>query len=325
MRKIGIILLSFIFVIISYFTLHSAKNTLRAGGELPKSLSQQQGKQRIVLITKEMDTPFWDKVSAGALDEAKKHGVSLEVWGSYGNNREDFIKKFEIAIHSKVDGIIIQGLDTEEFINLTKVKAAFYGIPVIYVANDVDLKKSLRKTYIGSDQYLAGKMIADQLVFDMGVRGEVVLLCDDQDEYYQQQRINGILEMFKNYPEIKIFVTKTQNTEEQVIATTSDALNKFPGADGFIAVNANMAGTMIEEIDRRSQVDPYYIYTFDDGPESLTLYKNGKLDGILEQSPIEMGRLSVEHLVECLNNPLQSLDMNGYLTEVSLTKAVKLQ
>lgn len=322
LRKTGIVLLSILFVIISYFTLLSAKNALHAGGEMPKPSTQQQEKQRIVLITKELDTPFWDKVSSGALAEAKKHGASLEIWGSYGNNHEDFIKKFEIAIHSKVDGIIIQGLDTEEFINLTKVKAAFYEIPVIYITNDVNLNKSLRKTYVGSDQYLAGKMIANQLVSDMGVRGEVVLLCENKEEYYQQQRIEGMIEVFNSYPEIQILIAKTENTDEQVISTTSDALNQLPGADGFIAVNAYMAGSMIEEISRRSQVDPYFIYTFDDGPESLALFETGKLDGILEQSPKEIGRLSVEHLVECLNNPMQSLDMNGYLTEIRLLRAV---
>ena len=39
--------------------------------------------------------------------------------------------------------------------------------------------------------------------------------------------------------------------------------------DAFIAVNANIVGAMIQEIGRRSQVEPYHIYTFDDGPESL--------------------------------------------------------
>ena len=84
-----------------------------------------------MLITQELDTPFWNKVGQGALKQAKEENVQLEVWGSYGNNRDDFLKKMEIAIHSKVNGIIVQGLDNEEFKELTKVKAAFYGIPVI--------------------------------------------------------------------------------------------------------------------------------------------------------------------------------------------------
>lgn len=322
MRKTGIILLSIIFATISYFTLLSAKNALRAGGELPKSSSQQLVKQRLVLITKELDTPFWDKVSFGAKDEAKKRGASLEVWGSYGNNREDFIKTFEIAIHSKVDGIIIQGFDDDEFINLTKIKAAFYGIPVIYVANDVNMEESFRKTYVGSNQYMAGITLATQLVSDIGHKGEVVLLCDNEEGYSQQQRLNGLMDVLKQYPDIQTLIAKTENKEEKVTATTSDSLNKLPGADGFIAVNAYMAGAMVEEIGRRSQVESYFIYSFDDGPETLSLLKKGKLDGIIEQSPEEMGRLSVEHLIDSLNDPFKTLEMNGYFTEFRLAKAV---
>ncbi|MEW8985994.1 MAG: substrate-binding domain-containing protein [Bacillus sp. (in: firmicutes)] len=298
MRKIGIIIFSIILVILGYFTINSAKNAFRARGEFPKSYAQQQVKHRLVLITKELDTPFWDKVKAGALELAKESDASLEVWGSYGNNREDFIKKFEIAIHSKVDGIIIQGLD------------------------DVNLEKSLRKTYVGSDQYLAGKLIANQLISDMGKSGEVVLLCDNKDEYYQQQRLHGMLEILNTFPEIQIQIAKTQNTEERVTATTSDTLNKLPGVDAFIAVNANMAGDMIKEIGKRSQVDPYFIYSFDDGSESLSLFKEGKLDGMIEQSPKEMGKLSVMYMMQSLNNPTLTLDMNGYLTDIRLTKAV---
>ncbi len=132
-------------------------------------------KYRLVLITQELDTLFWDKAGIAAKEQARKDGASLEVWGSYGKNQEDFLKKLEIAIQSKVDGIIVQGLDTPEFKDLVKVKAAFYGIPIITVANDVPKAESLRKTYVGSDQYLAGQLIAEQLIDDMGHEGKVIL------------------------------------------------------------------------------------------------------------------------------------------------------
>jgi ribose transport system substrate-binding protein len=289
---------------------------------LPRPSVQKKTTFRLVLITQELETPFWDKVSAGALKQAKKNEASLEIWGSYGNNQEDFLKKIEIAIHSKVDGIIVQGLDTDEFKNLTKIKAAFYGIPIVTVANDVPMEESLRKTYIGSDQYLAGKMIASQLLSDMGSNGNVILLCDTNLEYYQEQRINGIQDVLKDYPNVQTTIVGTAHTREQVIATTQDTLNRFPDVDAFIAVNANMAGAMIQEIGRRSQVEPYYIYSFDDGPESHTLLNQGKLDGIIEQSPEKMGEYSVGIMVKSLRNKTVTLDMDGYITDIHMLKAM---
>jgi ribose transport system substrate-binding protein len=319
LRKTGIIVLIFVFILLSYFTIESAIKVFRSDWHLPK-ITQQEVVYRLVLITQDVETPFWDKVASGALKQAEENGASLEVWGSYGNNTEDFLKKMEIAIHSKVDGIIIQGLDTEEFKQLTKIKASFYGIPIITVANDVPMSESLRRTYIGSDQYKAGELIAKQLVSDMGKIGKVVLMYDRQQEFYQTQRLNGIKDVLKDYPEVQIMFAETADSREQTIATTQDVLNRLPEVDAFIAVSADVVGAMIQEISRRYQVEPYYIYSFDDGPDSLSLLEEGKLDGIIKQSPKEMGEKSVQLLLEWLNGETVPLKSEGYFTEIDILK-----
>lgn len=318
MRKKIVFLLSALIIVFSYFTIVSATKAFRSTSELPASLSEKDDSVRLVLITQELDTPFWNKVGYGAKQRAKEENVELEIWGSYGNNEEDFLKKMEIAIHSKVDGIIVQGLDTEGFKNLTKIKAAFYGIPVITVANDVPVEESLRKTYVGSDQFGAGEMIAHQLIKDMGNSGEVIILRDDVQAYYQKERLAGIQDVLEKYPEIDIIIRGTADTNEQVISTTQQLMNEVPRATAFIAINANYAGPMIQEIGRRTQVAPYHIYTFDDGVESTTLLEQGKLDGILAQKPEEMGQESVKWLMEWISGKTVPLNSDGYLTETNM-------
>jgi len=292
---------------------------------MPLTIDQNQTQYRLVLITQDIDTPFWDKVGSGAIEQAQKDEVNLEVWGSYDNNREDFLKKLEIALHSKVDGIIIQGLDTDEFKNLTKIKASFYGIPIITVANDVPMSESLRRTYVGSDQYLAGRMIANQLLSDMGTTGNVVLMSDSHQEYYQEQRVNGMQDVLNDYPNVQTLYGETSETREQVISTTQDMLNQMPDVDAFIAINANIAGSMIQEIGNRSQVEPYHIYTFDDGPESLSLLMQGKLDGMIQQSPEMMGKISVKLMMEWLNGETVPLEINGYFTDIHILTEMDVQ
>ncbi|WP_053368743.1 sugar ABC transporter substrate-binding protein [Bacillus sp. FJAT-27245] len=322
MRKAGIAVLCLAGIILCYFTFQSVEKVFQFEWNLPVAYESKKGQYRLVLITKELETPFWDKVGLGALNEAKKEGASLEVWGSYGGNQEEFLKKVEIAIQSKMDGIIVQGLDTDEFKKLTKVKAAFYGIPIITVANDVPKAESLRRTYVGSDQVLAGKMIAEQLVEDMGVSGSVILMYDSHHEYYQEQRLAGIREVLDAYPAIRTIHADTIGTREQIISTTQNILNRHPDVDGFIAVNANIAGPMIQEIKKRSKVEPFHIYTFDDGSESLSLLMKGKLDGMIEQSPEVMGKMSVDLLVNWLDGKAVPLDVDGYLTEIRVLKAI---
>jgi ribose transport system substrate-binding protein len=323
LRKMVILVFGCVCAILFYFTFVSADKVFRSDWQLPRLSAQTQAKYRLVLITQELETPFWDKVGSGALEEARKDGASIEVWGSYGKNQEDFLKKIEIAIDSKVDGIIVQGLDTAEFKNLTKIKAAFYGIPIITVANDVPMVDSLRRTYVGSDQYLAGQMIAHQLIADMGTSGKVILLGDTRQEYYQEQRLKGIHDVLKDYPQVRTEYAVTPETRDQVIATTQDLMNRMPDVDAFVAVNANIAGAMIQEIGRRSQVEPYDIYSFDDSPETLTLLKQGKLDGMIEQSPETMGRISVGLMIKWLSGEIVPLDTDGYHTDIRMLKAPK--
>lgn len=324
MRKMVMGILGLLCITLCYFTFVSAEKAFRSDWKLPQPTDAMQSQYRLVLITQELEMPFWKKVGEGALKQAQQEGASLEVWGSYGN-QEDFLKKIEIAIDTKVDGIIVQGLDTESFKNLTKVKAAFHGIPVITVANDVPMSESLRRTYVGSDQYQAGKMIANQLIQDMGTEGTVILLADAHQEYYQKQRVSGIQDVLKSYPNVRTEYAETPDTREQIIATTRDLMNRLPDVDGFIAVNADLAEAMLLEVGRRSQIEPYHIYSFDDGRESLRLMQQGKLDGMIEQSPEMMGQISVDMMLQWLRGETVPLDMNGYLTEIRMLKAMDAQ
>ncbi|MCJ8007174.1 sugar ABC transporter substrate-binding protein [Lederbergia wuyishanensis] len=325
MRRLVILILGFVCVVLFYFTIVSGSKVFKTDWESTGTTEQVKTKHRLVLITQELETPFWDKVAKGALEQAKNESASLEVWESYGNNQEDFLKKIEIAIYSQVDGIIVQGLDTDEFKALTKIKAASYGIPIITVANDVPMEESLRKSYVGSDQYLAGRMIGDQLIADMGTKGEVAIMIDIQHQYFQEQRLKGIKDVLKNYPSIQTIEVETHDTREQIITNTKDVLNKNPNLDAFIAINAEILGAMIQEIETRSQIEPYFIYSCDDNYESTSLLKQGKIDGFIEQSPEEMGTMSVKLLLEWLNNEKVPLDLNGYQTDIRVVKAMDVR
>lgn len=321
MQKKIVLILGIFIVIFSYLTVSSAIKALHLTSDFPANLPSPSKSIRLVLITQELDTPFWNKVEQGALKQAQTEDVQLEVWGSYGNNQDNFLKKMEIAIHSKVDGIIVQGLDDEKFKELAKVKAAFYGIPIITVANDVPVEESLRKTYVGSDHFKAGEMVAHQLIKEMGTSGEVIILGDEKQAYYQKERLAGIRNVLNSYSDIVVIIRGTTNTKEQIIATTQKIMNEVPQASAFIVINANYTGPMIQEIARRTQVEPYYIYTFDDGIESVSLLNQGKIDGILEQKPEEMGSESVKRLMEWISGKTVPLDSNGYLTEARMIES----
>ncbi|UTI44091.1 substrate-binding domain-containing protein [Niallia sp. RD1] len=126
----------------------------------------------------------------------------------------------------------------------------------------------------------------------------------------------------KQYKDINVVYAKTIDTsKEQVVVATQDILNREPDTNAFIAINANVLGTLIKEISKRYQIEPYYLYSFDDGPESISLLEAGTLDAMVEQSPEAMGEMSVQLMMEWLNGKKVPLDKNGYLTDIKVQKA----
>ncbi|MDQ0111874.1 substrate-binding domain-containing protein [Paenibacillus harenae] len=321
MRKFIVAVLSASCIVILYFTVSTLVQVFAFDLSTPAVAEEQQKGYRLVLITLEQDTPFWEKVELGAASAAKQNGASLEVWGTYGANRDDFLKNIEIAIASKVDGIIVQGLDTDEFKNLTKIRAASNGIPIITVANDVPMNESLRRTYVGSDHLKAGEMIARQLVSDMGFSGEVVLMVSDRQEFFQRSRLTGILNVLGQYRNIETKIVASGDSRENVAEATNQVLNDAPGAQAFIAVAANHARSIIQEIGKRRQVSNLFIYSFDDSPETLTLLQEGKLDALIMQAPERMGEESVSLMVKWLRGELVPLNPDGYFTEMRVMRA----
>ncbi|GFN30179.1 substrate-binding domain-containing protein [Paenibacillus xylaniclasticus] len=328
MRTIVIALLSIGCIVLLFFTLQAASNLTASGfseTSLPAAAADDEDGPRLVVITQELDTPFWLKFKKGADAAAASNGARLEMWGTYSSDRIEFLKQIEIAIASKVDGIIVQGLDTPEFTKLTKIKAAGSGIPVITVANDVPMQESLRRTYVGSDHFEAGMLMARQLVEQMGTSGKVVLMTSDEEEDYERQRMKGILHVLKPYPDIETFQVTSGGSRDAIVKAIDNVLNSQPTAKAFIAVSADRSGVIIQQIEKRSRVESYYIYSFDDNPESMMLLKQNKLDALIMQSPDKMGELSVKLMMDWLQGKTVPLHPDGYFTDIRVLTAEDVQ
>lgn len=323
MRRLPIWLLMAGSVVLLYFTLVTAYRVFSSDLPLPTLKEERSDRYRVVLISQDLDTPFWSEVEKGALEVVDEYGVSLDVRGSFGRNERDFLNNLEIAIVSKVDGIIVQGLDTEPFIQLTKLRATRYGIPIITIANDVPASESLRRTYVGSDHREAGRMIARQLLLDMGLAGKVYLIASDHEEHFQKARLEGILEVLDSHALIETEIVTSGEAREQIAQTVNEALNREPATRAYIAVADTFASVIAEEIGKRYRVEDFYIYSFDSSPEMLSLLEQRKIDALIVQSPADMGRESVRLMVEWLEGKHLPLDTTGYFTDIQIAKAAQ--
>lgn len=316
MRRILIGILGAAFVTITVLTIITLVRVFSIDNTVPASSWEDRNKHRLVLISQELDTPFWSRVEEGAFFAAEQLGATLEAWGTFGRNEADFLRNLEIAIASRVDGIIAQGVDADTFKKLTSVRAAEYGIPVITVGSDVPVSESLRKTYVGSNHYEAGQLLARQLIADMGEEGRVVLLASERHEHFERERLAGIMDIIGHYPGITSEVAETGSEGEDVARVVHDRLNAYPDAKAFISVAYNSAGVIVREIGKRFRAVDFYIYSFDENPDTVQLLQDGYIDGLIVQDPFRMGEWSVTLMMQWLKGEKLPLEMEGYFTDI---------
>lgn len=105
------------------------------------------------LITKDSDDNFWQQVYEDMLTEGDQYNAYVEYMGKNLSVKYSHEELMNIAIASKVDGIILEADNSPEMIAAIE-KADAADIPVITVWSDAS--DSQRKSYIGLSYYNLG-------------------------------------------------------------------------------------------------------------------------------------------------------------------------
>jgi ribose transport system substrate-binding protein len=319
MKKILIILFLVGFVSVSFFTVYYLNTIYQSSSTILFDSEVEPSKYRIALIAPELNNPYWNKVHEGAQSVAKEHNTAIHFWGSFRSNTEQMLKNMEIAIASKVDGIIVVGMDHPDFLNLVN-KATKKGIPVITIS--VDSPHTLRKTYVGSNHYDAGMVIGHQLAKAMNGKGKVGVIIGYDSLGFQQQRLNGFIEGISTYPEVEIVdISPLEENSRQVSLKTKEILNQHPDVQAFVGMSAEDGAGIVRAIQKRSKVEDYYILTFNDTQETLTLLEEGFIDATLTHSPKQMGEKSVALIVQWLEGRQLPLKSHYYTPIELITKS----
>ncbi|MFC7441157.1 sugar-binding protein [Laceyella putida] len=274
----------------------SAK-ALQYNRKLAKRPNTPAASYHFVLIPEEMDNDYWRLVEKGARAAEKKLPVSIEYNGPEQADIETHLKKIDMAIASKVDGIITQGLNESQFTPLIN-KAIAKGIPVITI--DTDAPNSQRIAYIGTDNYLSGYLAGQALI--KGTHGQAVvgIITGRFDAEHQKLRVQGFRDAVKQAPGIRIAAVEESNiTRIEAAEKASKILHEHPDVTAFYGTSALDAigiAQVVEEIDDKS----FYIIGFDTLPETLDLLKRGKIQATVVQTPYEMGYKSVKLMLDII-------------------------
>nr|WP_304214866.1 sugar-binding protein [Fredinandcohnia onubensis] len=302
MKRVRIIysLLLIFFITALGFTIYFYEQVQTINQEMEEVYSPEASlpTYHFVLIVEEMEHEYWQLIGEGAKNAGQKYGVVVEYIGPERSNTEEQLKLFDKAIKSKVDGIIVQGLN-EHFTDMIN-KAERQNIPVVTI--DTDSPESMRHAYIGSDNYMAGQLAGKALVEDTNGVANVGIITGSLDNPHHLERVEGFKDVVEQVEGIEIVaVEESKITRVEVEEKAYNILTEHENITAFFGTSSYNGIGIVSAANSLQKENDMYVITFDTIDENMELLKNGEIEAIVEQHPLEMGYLSVERMVDIMN------------------------
>jgi ribose transport system substrate-binding protein len=244
----------------------------------------------VAWIPKALDNPVFELGRLGAVQKAAELSASGPVQvkvlyvGSVAADAVEQVRVMEDVIARGVDAIAISCNDPTACIDPIN-KAVAAGIPVM--TWDSDSPQSQRFTFLGVDNYHAGRTAANLLVREMGHRGKVAILTGVPGAFNLEERIRGFKDGMSAYANIQIVATVASQDDINLgVQLVEETMQAHPNLDGWFFVGMwplfAERGSMPLWEEAALQRGMKTV-AFDTLPVELELLRDGYLSGLLGQ------------------------------------------
>lgn len=215
-------------------------------------------------------------------------GVSIQV-----NQVEDLIAK-------KVDAIVLNPMDGKAVVPVLK-KAQAAKIPVIVVDSSVEKgNEALYVSYVGTDNFNAGKVAGQRMVKELGGQGNVLIVRGANGSSAGDQRVDGFKAGIEGSG-LKVVGEQPGNwTNSVAMQVTENMLQANKKVDGLFSASDVMLDGTLQAIGdaNRSGIK---ILSVDGSKKAVDLVEQGAIVGTMAQFPAKMGTIAVENLLAVLD------------------------
>lgn len=253
---------------------------------------------------------------AGAAQAASEIGGVEIIWK--GPHREDDrdqqISIVQDFITSRVNGLVLAPLDSQALVPPVK-DAQQEGIPTVIFDSGLD-DASVTVSYVATDNYVGGAIAGREMGKRLKGEGDVILLRYNLGSESTEQRERGFLETLqKEFPKINILSENQYSgtTPETSLKVSEQLLQQFGDkVDGAFAVCEPNATGMLGALEGAGLAGKVVFIGFDPSPRMVDALRDGKMQGIVLQDPVQMGYQAVKTLVDHLEGrPVQARISTG--------------
>ncbi len=262
------------------------------------SRANRTKKLDIVLVTKALDSEFWQRLKSGAEQAAREDPeVRLAVLAPEREiNIDQQVAILEDQILKRVAALAVAPAGVAEIIPvLEKARAA--RIPVLIV--DTDIPWPHRAGFVGIDNRLGGRMAAEFILRAIGGRGKVAVIRGVLGVATQEDRLAGFLDVVSKAPGVRFVGAQPANSERPLGMTVMEnLLTRHPDLRAVFATNDQMALGAMEAIAARNLTGRIVLVGFDAGREAVRAVMEGRMDAVVAQFPERIGRRAVQEAIK---------------------------
>ena len=275
----------------------------------PRQAGEAEGpKMRFALVPKSIGHPYWEGVREGMEAAAKRLGVEAVFQGPPEASIEEQLKVIESLIAQGYDGIAISPNDPDAVKEVIR-RAMAKGIAA--VTFDSDAPESERLVYIGTDNREGGRVGARAMIQVLGAKkaGEaaekllVQMVGGKPGAWNLKERMDGFTEGVAG---TSIALAELQYNDEKpdtALQVAESVIAHHPDLRGFFASNAfggPGAALAIKGAIQRGKIKKgqVHVVAFDTTEDILDFIEEGAIDCTLAQNTRQMGRISIEKLVD---------------------------
>jgi ribose transport system substrate-binding protein len=257
-----------------------------------------EGTERYVLVTANINLPYWQEAQAGFKDAARTLGVKAEFTGPTTYSPEEELKAFQNAVATGPSGILVSPTRAKLFQDAID-SAVRAGIPVVCV--DSDSPESRRILFIGTDNHRAGIESANRMASVLHGRGRVLLITI-LAQFNLNERLRGVLETLGQHPIEISEVIDDEGDPAKAEAQTSAILERKETIDGILCLEASGGRGAAKALERLAVSGKIPIIAMDKDPDTLDWIKRGVISATIAQKPYTMSYYGLKFLDDLHHN-----------------------
>jgi ribose transport system substrate-binding protein len=245
-------------------------------------------------VTKALDSEWWQRVKAGAEDEAKANpGVRLVVLAPEREvNVDQQVSILEDQITNRVAALAVAPTGAAEVIPVLD-RARGAGIPVVIFDTDVNWPSKV--SYVGSDNRRAGRLGGEYIIKLLSGKGKVAVIRGILGVLTHEDRLAGFQEALREAPGIENVAVQAANSERALgMSVMENLLTRYSDLRAVFATNDQMALGAVEAIAARNLTGKIAVVGVDATREAVRAVEAGRLSGDVAMHPEALGQSAVE-------------------------------